>query len=244
MKIDNRLTMLIVGVLAIAGLAGGWFLGVEPQLSAASATDVQLEQAVNQNQVTQAQVISLKATKSKLPALNAALSKLKLAVPEGVDGSALLAAVSAMASSAGASISGFALTAPGPYVVPVVAVAPVATAGPTGTTNTNAAPAAATATALVPYSDPAISPSNFAVIPFTTSATAANPQALLNFLQSLQTADRLVLVTAAGLAAPAAGQPAVYTLTVSGSVYMTRSTSPSGSATPTPSGSPTPAAKP
>ena len=39
MKIDNRLTMLIVGVLAIAGLAGGWFLGVEPQLSVASATD-------------------------------------------------------------------------------------------------------------------------------------------------------------------------------------------------------------
>ena len=77
----NRLLMLLIGLGAVAVLAGGFVLGIQPSLQAAAASDAARQQAVTTNALNQRTLDALIAQNKKVGELTGQLEKLRLSVP-------------------------------------------------------------------------------------------------------------------------------------------------------------------
>ena len=212
-------------VVAIA--AGGYFLGVQPQLE---RTD-QAETAIvsSQSSITQAQVKT--AAFAKVAANQAELqtkaSVLAKSVPTGLQANTFIRRVNEVAALDAVDVTSVTVGAGTPYAVPAgiaaKAAAAVAAAAPAATPSAGAgaapveaaAPAVATAPALA-ATDPLITPADLTVIPMTVTVTGTADNGL-TFVKDMQRDERLFTVSAVTVAPSTDGTPATITLT--GNVY-------------------------
>ena len=211
-------TMIVVVVL-------GWFLGIQPQLSAANAASQSLTSAQEQNAASQNLLVTLKsdfAGIGKLTDTNVALRK---SVPSSAQLSTFVTELDALSGENGVAVTAITVSDAQAYTPPVIAApAPAATPSPAPSASASAAPVpvapvAPAAPAVV--TNPKITPANFIAIPIDLkiSGPFAN---VLNFVKGLQTGDRLFLVTDLSTV-PSTGkgaQPTAVDASVKGLVYV------------------------
>jgi type II secretory pathway component PulM len=190
MTLDTRITLAIAAVVAVVVMAGGWFLGVSPQLAAASAADTATTQMSDQNAVTEAQIRGLTVAKAKLPQMQTTLASLQSSIPDTLQGTAFLDDLNAIAGSAGVTLTSITVGAVVPYVKP---------------------------SGQAPHVDPLVTGANFGTSQVTVTVTGT-PDQEYAFVHGLQYGSRLVLVTS--LNTPLTVQDSTNPLTVSGFIYI------------------------
>ncbi len=190
---SNRLWALGSAVLVVAIVAMGWFLGISPKLSEASTADEQRVTAETQNIAQAAEVAKIKKQYEQLPALKQQLAVLRGAMPTDDELSTFLGELHKLEQTNGVTLISVETKDALPYT-PVDK--PFTTVS---TTN------------------PLVTPENFVAIPMTLNVTGA-PDRVMDFVQGVQTGDRLFLVTALNLAEDETGD--AYSAKVEGYVYV------------------------
>lgn len=207
MKLDNRIWTIITVIVSAAIVAGGWFLGVQPQLAAMVTAQEQTADADAQNQALQAEIAALQTAQASLPELRAEATELQLAVPDEMDSSAFITSLNALADSTGTVVTSIEVSAAQAYAVPVDASASsssdgAAADGAASDSATSAPAPAPTATtdedgriggAPLPTTNGLITPANFVVIPVSVTVTGGYGNSL-DFVDGLRTGERLILV--------------------------------------------------
>lgn len=203
----HRLSLVLAGITALVILAGGWFLGVQPQLATASANDQQ-RQGIEQTNAANAEELSrLEAQYQQLGAMQAKYADLQRSVPATADTAGFTREVNAAATSAGVGISSIQFDTPVAYAPPAAAgtststttspsTGTTATATPTPTPSPSATATPAPAATPAPgaaRTEPSITSADFTVVPVTVAVTGSYQQALA-FTKALQSGDRLFLV--------------------------------------------------
>jgi Tfp pilus assembly protein PilO len=202
----NRIWMLgsVLGMVVV--LAIGLLLGVQPQLAAIATAD-EARVAVETSNVAQSTVLAkLKTDFATIDALKGSLAPLEASVPSGTNMSSFVNQLNTLAGTTKVTFSGLTVSPATPYAV-VGGAAPLAQTGATAT-----APAAgAVAAGAPPVTSAQITAANFAslAVQITVSGSYAST---LDFVNGLQTGERLVLVTglsttAVQAAAPVAAKP-------------------------------------
>jgi len=186
--------MVVIAVL-------GWFVGVQPQLDAASSASAQRADVEATNAKNRAALAKLKSDSASLDDMKAQLAALGQSVPTDAQMPALVNELDALAAQAGVTISGLTVSDAQPYK----SVAPPASST-SGTTSADATatpaptdapvPAAAEtpAAGMPPVTNALITADNFAAIPIQVTVTGQYAN-VLNFVKGVQTGKRLFLVT-------------------------------------------------
>ena len=153
----NRIKLIIAMVSGVAVLALGFFLGVQPQLTAASTAAEQKSTVDQQNEGIRAAVEQLIAENEGLSGLEAERDAKLASVPEAPDMPSLIRQLDAMAGQAGTMVTSFTAADPVSYAAPASATAPAAAAASAegtesseGTDDSADAAAAAPAEAALP----------------------------------------------------------------------------------------------
>lgn len=197
----QQLSLVIAGVAAVAVVAGGWFLGVQPQLAIASTNQSQREKIDATNAQNQAELGRLQEKFQSLAAMKSDLSSLEESVPSTAQTGPFVSSVNTAAEEAGVSITTLTVADAQSYVPPKPAAgsgsAPAsgtATASPSASASATAAPSVpATPTAPELHTDPSITGENFSVLPVTVAFSGDYAKALV-FTKAVQTGPRLFLV--------------------------------------------------
>ncbi|MFT3798743.1 type 4a pilus biogenesis protein PilO [Microbacterium sp.] len=100
----HRLALIVIGMLAVAVVAGGFFLGVQPQLDRIAAADKQTQGLRTTNQVQEAKNAALAADSEHLDEYKAQLATGIAEIPEARSQQALVDEVGAAAGAAGVTI--------------------------------------------------------------------------------------------------------------------------------------------
>lgn len=268
MTVDrNRLWILGAVVVMVAVVAGGWFLGIQPQLDAGSAANQTQQTVEAQNAQSAATLVALKKDYQGIGALKKQLAQLQQSVPSTAAMSDFVTELDQLGGAHGVSVTSISVSDALPYVPPAPAAgaagsasAPSGSAAGSGSKSTptpapsptatatpapSAAPAsgAASATGTV-ASAPGITATNFAAIPVQLALTGSYDK-VLDFVHGLQNGPRLFLVTAISTSAASAASgaaappPGAVDAKVGGLVYVLL---PAAAGTGgTPAGTPTPA---
>lgn len=194
MKLGTKIWGVITFVVAVGLVAGGWFLGVSPLLGVKATADQKRTAIATQNALLASQITALEAKEAELPELQARADSLERAVPSGVDGAAFIRDLNDLAIASGVTIASITITDGSAYEQPVAGA------------DVEGAP--------VPVTDPLITPENFVLVPVTISVTGGWNE-LLAFSHSLQTGQRLVLVTSISSSSGDAG----YQFIIGGTMY-------------------------
>ncbi|SBN61385.1 Pilus assembly protein, PilO [Curtobacterium sp. 9128] len=201
----NRLSLVIALVVTVAVLAGGWFLGVQPQLAQAASNGTQQETIDATNDRNRTELERLAKANESLDSTKAELAKLQASLPSTADTDPFVESLNGFATSSGVTITSVTIGDPEQYVPVSTTPAGTATAAPSASASATPAPgstaaptAAATPQAADPHSDPLITSSNFSVISVTVAVDGSYDQALA-FTQAAQSGARLFLVS--GIAA-------------------------------------------
>ena len=220
---DKNRMWIIASVLGIvAVLALGWMLGIQPQLSAAGQANDERATVEQTNMVQNAALTKLQKDFKSIDKLKADLSPLLASVPSGTEAPAFVRQIDAMAGASSVTLLGITMADPVAYA-PVAAPAvpaPAGSATPTPAPTPEAVPAAAAApvtAGMPPVTNALITGANFAslAVSIDVSGSYAN---VLNFVNSLQSGTRLVMVTGLKTAA-ITDAPGQVTATVSGLIY-------------------------
>lgn len=191
-----RLWVIGAAVVAVLVLAGGYFLGVAPQLTAIEAANAQTTSVEAQNAVLEASVASLEKEFATIDTAKADLATLRESVPGEAATSALLKDLNAYAAAAQVTITASKFGDGAPYAP--VAAAPAADAQATESDSKDAdkapaeTPAEVTGAGTAPTSS-LVTAENFVYIP--VSLTVAGDYArVLDFVAEVQAGKRLLLV--------------------------------------------------
>ena len=198
----NRIKMIVAALSGVAVLALGFLLGVQPQLSSASAAAEQRATVETQNESLRATLAQLVSENDQLSTLTADRDTRRASVPDAADMPELIRQLDEMADAAGVPVTSFTAADAVSYEMPASAAAPVADAATAeGAEPTEGADASATApaeaagpTAPTTFTDPAVTAANFSTIAVTVDIAGSYDQAL-DFVDRLQTGPRLFLVT-------------------------------------------------
>jgi Tfp pilus assembly protein PilO len=222
----NKLSLVIALVVTVAVLAGGWFLGVQPQLALAAANGTQQETIDSTNRANQSELARLAKAAESLSATKSELATLRASVPASMDTTPFLKALDGSASAAGVVVTSITIGDATPYEAP--AAAPSDAASPSATPSPTSSPSATPAvpSAPGPLTDAAITGTDFTVIPITVAVTGSYDQALA-FTKSVQNGDRLFLVNRiAATDVDESGPPMMsQAWSLSGAVYVLGGTS-------------------
>lgn len=203
----NNLRLWIMGsaVVMVALLAGGWFLGAQPFLAAASAASDSAAQVASANQTAQIRIAGLAKQSAHIDELKAQEAAAVQAVPATLDANAFVAQVNAAAALAGVTVQAVTPGNPQAYAPPasIAAAQAVAAAAAQPAASPSPSPTAAPAPAapVVPVlaaSDPSISSTNFTVVPMTVSVKGSK-EGTLQFTNQMQHTPRLFLVSSYAL---------------------------------------------
>lgn len=194
---STRIWVIGGAVAIIAVLAGGWFLGVSPFLSAAAASDIELASVEQANDEQQARIDTLSAASDKLPQLQDELQSLSDSIPQSASLSTFVGDLSALAEKAGVSIAS--LTVNDALLLSDAAAQAAAAAPAPPTTE---APAEGESTAPAPTEDapagvaPAVSADvpGMVAIPITLSAVGSF-EALESFISAFQKSGRFASIS-------------------------------------------------
>jgi Tfp pilus assembly protein PilO len=247
----NRLMLLLAALTAVVVIAGGFFLGVRPQLDRAAAASVDAEGIESTNAVTRAELSRLREQAKTLAEQQTTLGSLRASVPASASTSAFISALNATADQAGVKVSSITVGDAQAYTPPVTLDPTTTEAGGTESPTPSATPTvAAPGTTQVPeapapQTDSSITASNFSVIPVSVSVSGEFAEALA-FVKGVQSGERLFLITSisSSMEAPGstdAAEADAPTWSFGGSVYVL---SDDTEATPTASPSATPTASP
>lgn len=194
----NQLSLIVALAATGAVLAGGWFVGVQPQLALAASNTAQQADIDAANARNRTELRRLETAYRSLDATKAELATLRDSVPSSPDTASLVSEINAAGSVSGVTVTSVTISDPKAYT-PVVdptsgstasaatgaTPSPSATPAPTATPSTPAAPA--------PYRDAQITSTNFLVVPVTTAVSGSYDQAVA-FTQRVQNGSRLFLV--------------------------------------------------
>jgi Tfp pilus assembly protein PilO len=234
----NKLMLLVAVVAAIAVIAGGYFLGVQPQLARAESDRTQTDSVDASNGTTQAPIAKLQAQASDMSGMKATLATLQASVPSSPNASALISEINAVGDSAGVKVSSISVSDATAYSPPAStstssSSSTSSSTSTSGSTSTSSSTSTASSTATPsPSASPtapsaptattnsAITSANFSQIPVVVTVNGSFAQAL-SFVRGLQNGERLMLVDAITSSSPAdttsGDQP---TWTFSGDVYV------------------------
>lgn len=203
----NRLLLISAALAAIVLLAGGVLLGVQPQLSAARATESQMRSIDQQNEQLTSQLATLKSTASRMDEVAAKLATLQASVPGDAAIPAFLDQLNAAASASDVQITSITTSDASAYTSPAPATT-TATTSTTGSTSTASPTSSPTASATpspvtvatgpvapLPATNPLITGADFSTIPVTVTIQGNYDHALA-YLSALQHGRRLFLVNA------------------------------------------------
>lgn len=191
MRGSLRILGIVSGAAILAILAGGMFVGVQPQLASAATSDAATAALNAQNEATQVRLTALSKAAAKSDALNAQNLTLLKAMPEILKPNTFIRRVNEVAALDGVTVQS---VSPGDAV---------------------AYTAPADATLALAKTDPLITPSNFAVVPMTVVVTGTS-DALLQYAHDIQTDERVFLVTSVMTSKDETGS---VTATLSGYIY-------------------------
>lgn len=169
----TRIWAIACGAGTMAVLAGGWFLGVQPQLAAASTAADATTAAQAQNQATAIKLASLTKAAAKIDTLKAEDATLVKAVPGILKPNTDIRRINELAALDGVTVSSVTLGDSAAYTPPA--------AGDTGTLALGTA-------------DPAITAANFISIP-TTVAVVGTADAVIQFAHDIQNDERTFAIT-------------------------------------------------
>ena len=225
---NNKFWFLIAGVVGVAVLAMGWFLGLSPKLDEMSAANEQRASVEAQNRLHEAKLAELKKEFQQIGTLKAQLADAQASLPPGDELATFLGELHSLEASSGVVLTSF-------------------TAGD-GENYVAAAGAGS--------KSPLVTEKNFIAIPITLTVQGTRPQ-VIAFLSDLQYGKRLFLVIKVSVAQSKDSAPKsagavvasnVYDGNVSGFVYVLvdpsappPSPTPVGALNSSPSPSPSPA---
>ena len=224
----NRLFLVVAMLAAVVVVAGGFFLGVQPQLAAASDNDKQRVAIEQRNQQARVELAKLREENKTLDAQKQALAALQASVPSTVSTAGFYRELNAVAAASGVTISSITTADPAAYTSPE---------GPSDDASTSAGNDAAP----MPATDATVTATNFSTIAVSVGVTGSFDQARA-FLKGVQTGERLFLVTNITSSAETSGEESsASTWTFGGTIYVLSSDPSAGTTTaPSPSASPEP----
>ncbi|WP_130176078.1 hypothetical protein [Cryobacterium sp. SO1] len=191
----NRLWIIGCVMVMVVVLLGGFVLGIQPQLAAAAAANEERASVATSNAGQSAVLDQLKKDFENIDALNAELAPLSASVPSGTGMPAFVNQLDALAGATQVTLDGFTVTDATPYA-PVAA--PVAAADPSAASTAEPVPtssdAAVPTAGVPPVTSAQITETNFASLAVTVTVSGGYANAL-NFVNGLQTGERLFLVT-------------------------------------------------
>lgn len=168
---------VIGAMLAIVVIvAGGWLLGIAPQLAIANSANNDRANAVVANTRNQAILAKLKKDYENIDALNNQLSTLRAAVPPKAEISSFVTELNALAGAHKVTLKTITVSDAKPYTPATQASS--ATARPANSPQTN----------------PKITAANFVIIPVQVSVSGDYGN-VLDFVNDVQMGQRLILVS-------------------------------------------------
>ncbi|WP_348788693.1 hypothetical protein [Leifsonia sp. NPDC080035] len=196
---DKNRLWIICSVLVMAlVLAGGWFLGVQPQLAAIGDAESQTASVQSTNDQYAQAIAKLKKESEDLPALKKKLASLAASVPEGSAIPAFVDQLNALYASSNVvcvdqSFSDAVAYTP---VAPPAAATPSSTQtpAPAATAAPTPAPTPAATAGVPPVVNSLITTTNFAARPVSVTVRGQYAD-ILTFVKGLQSGSRLFLVT-------------------------------------------------
>ncbi|TXH45111.1 MAG: hypothetical protein E6Q90_01435 [Actinobacteria bacterium] len=228
-----RAWTVLAAVLALAILAGGWFLLVSPQFSNAAAIKAEEQEAKDQAAMLQQKALSLRKQAEQLPQLQAELARLASQLPDEAQEAELIKQIDAANVASGMTIQSFAA----PPLTPIAA----AQAAQPAAESTEGSASSSAAASSTPKAKSASLLSTQVQIQLTNGSTAQ----VIDYLNKVENLSRALILTNVQLAASnssdggpsAAPAPAgtSYTLAITGTIFA-RPAAPSASASATPSG--------
>lgn len=114
----HRLSLIVIGVLAVAIVVGGWFVGVQPQISRIDAANGQTASIMQINDVQQIANDQLKADNENLPQYTADLAVRQSEIPANRSQQELINQLDASANAAGVTIRSLRFDVAAEYVPP------------------------------------------------------------------------------------------------------------------------------
>jgi Tfp pilus assembly protein PilO len=194
---NNKFWLLIAGILGVAILAMGWFLGVSPKLDEMSAANDQRASVEAQNKLHEAKLKQLEEQFAKLDELKAELAAAQLGLPPGDELSTFLGQLHELESTSGATLTKFTASEGQRYIAAGGAV-----------------------------TSPLVTADNFIAITIDLTVEGSRDQ-VIDFMSDLQYGSRLFLVTKLSVAQAQDGDSSDsgtaakrYTSSISGYVYV------------------------
>ncbi|TFB75948.1 hypothetical protein E3O06_04760 [Cryobacterium glaciale] len=205
---------ILVIVLVVSA---GFTLGISPKLEELSASRATRTAALAQNEVYELQLAALQREFDGLETVQDELAVLREAIPEGAALPAFVGQLDAIAGRTSVTLTEFS-SADALLYAPVVPDTTVPdTTVPDTTVPDTTAPGAADAAAAAPSA--LVTTDNFVAVPVTISVTGSF-DAVLQFLDGLQSGQRLMTVTSFSSGTPSADAPDRVTGQIAGIVYV------------------------
>ena len=114
----HRLTLIVIGMLGVAVVLGGWLLGVQPQLDRIDTANAQTASLRQLNDVQQAKNTALAADNKRLDEWKAALAENERQIPASRAQQELINQIDAAAAASGVMVKDLRFDAAAPYVAP------------------------------------------------------------------------------------------------------------------------------
>lgn len=232
----HRLSLATAGIAAVAIVAGGWFLGVQPQLAAASTGESQRESIETANTENQKELSRLATQYQNLDSMKSGLAELQASIPSTAQTTSFVREVNSAAVSSGVTITTITIADAQAYQAPegtgsTVAAggSAAATSAPSASPSPSATAAPTTPVAPEQHTDASITGANFTVIPVTVAINGEYDKAL-DFTRSLQSGQRLFLVNTLSATSSDGGEQM---WSLGGFVYVLSDAAGKATATPT-----------
>jgi Tfp pilus assembly protein PilO len=222
----NRIKMFAALATAVVVVALGFLLGVQPQLSAATAAKEQQVTVESQNAAISAAIAELRTENEGLPALRSRLADLQAAVPPTASLPSFITDVGTLAEGASVTVTDLTLGDAQAYTPPEAPATDVESVDADGAETTPETSSGETPEAEAPgvVTDPAVTAANFSSVPVSITIEGSYAAAL-SFVSAMQGGDRLFALSAfasagssVGGAEGSVGEPDSWTVT--GNVFV------------------------
>jgi Tfp pilus assembly protein PilO len=191
-----RIWIIASAAAVLALFAGGWFLGVQPQLAAAAAATSTATNVQTQNQATRMKLASLTRAAAKSDTMQVEDARLMKAVPDILKPNTFIRRVNEVAALDGVEV--LAITPSNA----VAYTAPAATSAGSGL--------------VLAKTSPLITPGNVAVVPVTVSVSGGS-DSVVQFMHDIQNDERAFSISTFQIGRDGGGSGV--TASLSGSIY-------------------------
>lgn len=187
-------------------VVGGWFLGIQPQLSAANAASESRTSEAARNATSERLLVTLKKDFEGIGKLKDSNAMLRRSVPSSAQLSTFVTELDVLSGQNAVSVTTITVSDAKAYTPPVIVAAAVTgvAASPTPSPSASAAPVVAAPVAPeapLLVTNPKITAANFIAIPIELKISGPYAN-VLDFVKGLQAGERLFLVTNLSTAPP------------------------------------------